>query len=56
MRGRGELEDFSFYSEIFLEATSEASDIFFGYSVIRKFSGATQKLSVGFQFSKVLIS
>ena len=41
-RGRG-LEDFSFYSEIFWEATSEAW----------KFSGATQKLSVGFQLSKV---
>ena len=30
---------------------------FVGYSVLkRKFSGATQKLSVGFQLSKVLIS
>ena len=48
------MEDFSFYSEIFCEATSEASNTFGGLLCNeKKMFRATQKLSVGFQLFKV---
>ena len=52
-RGGG-VEDFSFTQKYFGRLLQKHQIYFAGYSVIRrKFSGATQKLSVDFQLFKV---
>ena len=53
----GGLDDFSLYSEILGRGLLQNHRIYFvDYSVIRKFSGATQNFSIDFLLSKGLIS